>query len=453
MSYQNEQNNQQYPSSGQPDAPRQGRRFRYDPSAEQPGYQAQRPAQYGSGSVPQQRSAQYNSGSVSQQRPGSYDDRTQLYHSERNGASARQQTPQNFDVRQQQQVPQNYNARQRQQTPQNYDVRQRQQAPQNYDVRQRRQAPADYDAPARPQNYRGNPRPRQYGYDDRARRQPAADRDRRARQQYYDDPRQRRDSYNRGRSSSGSSRGRKQKQKTSTPMLVIRVIAIILLVAGLFIIGQKLFGYYNAKKAHGKLQEMVSNNSLEEYRKLRELNSDFFGWLEIQDTEDTKIDYPVMFTPNDEEKYLHTNFNGDYSESGELFIDAHCDPNGYHYLIYGHHMFNGTMFGSLPKYEDYDFYKDHHTVFFDTCDEKGTYEIFAVFKSQIFDDDYDGFEYYEHGNLNDEATYNYYVEQVKSMSLYDTGITPHYGEKIVTLSTCNYHTSDGRFVVCAKKVN
>ena len=146
-------------------------------------------------------------------------------------------------------------------------------------------------------------------------------------------------------------------------------------------------------------------------------------------------------------------FDGDYSESGELFLDANSDPNGYHYLIYGHHMFNGSMFGSLPNYGEEDYYSEHRTIRFDTRFEKGEYEIFAVFYGQVYDDSVDTFKYYNCANLNDEATYNTYVANVKAMSIYDTGITPVYGEKIVTLSTCNYHTDDGRFVVCARKVN
>ena len=42
-------------------------------------------------------------------------------------------------------------------------------------------------------------------------------------------------------------------------------------------------------------------------------------------------------------------------------------------------------------------------------------------------------------------------EQVKAAALYDTGVTAEYGDQLLTLSTCNYHTGDGRFVVVARK--
>ena len=226
--------------------------------------------------------------------------------------------------------------------------------------------------------------------------------------------------------------------------IALRVIAVILLIGGLAIIGNKLYGYISDGREHNKLKELSADLNA-----LHERNSDIFGWIKI---DDTPVDYPVMYTPNDPEYYLHTDFDRDYSESGELFMDALCDPNGYHYLIYGHHMFNGSMFGSLPKYGDEDYFNSHRTFRFDTLYEQGEYEIFAVAYSQVFDDNAPDFKYYYCANLNDENNYNYYVQNVKAISIYDTGITPVYGEKLVTLSTCNYHTEDGRFIVCARKI-
>ncbi|MBQ3330446.1 MAG: sortase [Ruminococcus sp.] len=343
--------------------------------------------------------------------------------------------------------------------PDNYDVTQEpsvnQQRPQNYQSGQqryypddrRRQQPQGYDNRRRPQPQNsGCPQ----GYDNRGRQQPyprndygdnynnGYPRDRRPRSGYYDDR------YDDRRRGSGNNPGRKPKKKTSTGIIVVRVIAVILLLAGLGIVGVKLYHYIDDKLSHNKLAALS-----QDFDQLYAMNNDFFGWLKI---DDTVIDYPVMYTPYDPEKYLHMDFDGNYSESGELFMDADCDPNGMHYLIYGHHMFNGTMFGSLPKYEDEDFFNEHRRLRFDTRSEMGEYEIFAVFYSQVYDDSDDVFKYYECANLNDEGTYNYYVQNVKALSVYDTGVTPQYGEKIVTLSTCNYHTDDGRFVVAAKKV-
>ena len=69
-----------------------------------------------------------------------------------------------------------------------------------------------------------------------------------------------------------------------------------------------------------------------------------------------------------------------------------------------------------------------------------------------YEDEQNVFRYYYFINANDEIEYNNYIEESKKASLYDTGITAEYGEQLLTLSTCSYHTEDGRFVVVAKKM-
>ena len=53
----------------------------------------------------------------------------------------------------------------------------------------------------------------------------------------------------------------------------------------------------------------------------------------------------------------------------------------------------------------------------------------------------------------DEETYNAYVEEVISRSDVDTGIRPVYGEQLLTLSTCEYSSDNGRYVVVARRVD
>lgn len=185
------------------------------------------------------------------------------------------------------------------------------------------------------------------------------------------------------------------------------------------------------------------------YAALYEENPDLFGWVQI---EGTRLSYPVMFTPDDPEYYLRRAFDGSESTSGVPFLDGGCPENGGNYLIYGHNMSGGTMFALLPSYAERDFYEEHPVIRFDTLFEQGEYDVMAAFYSKAYDtDEQDVFRYYQYTDLSSPERFQEYVEQVQAAALYDTGITAEYGDQILTLSTCSYHTDNGRFVVVARK--
>ena len=185
----------------------------------------------------------------------------------------------------------------------------------------------------------------------------------------------------------------------------------------------------------------------EQYRLLREQNGDFAGWLSI---EGTKGDYPVMFTPEEPEYYLRRAFDGSYAASGSLFIGEGCELSGNHIIIYGHHMRDGSMFGSLPDYADQDYGREHPVIRFETPEESGVYEVLAAFYSRVYRvGETDVFRYYQYADLSEAERFSEYVEQVRAAALYDTGVTAEYGDRLLTLSTCSYHTENGRFVVVA----
>ena len=190
------------------------------------------------------------------------------------------------------------------------------------------------------------------------------------------------------------------------------------------------------------------------YADLYLTNSDIIGWIKI---EDTKVDYPVMQTKDDPEFYLHRGFSKEYTGSGVPFMDAASDifiPTS-NFLIYGHHMKNGTMFRDIEKYNDYDFYKDHKTFQFDTIYKggQGTYEVIAAGYSQIYPKDSTEFKYYQYAGMTSQSDFNEYVKGVKALSEYDTGVVAEYGDQLVTLSTCAYQTEDGRFFVVARRAD
>lgn len=197
-------------------------------------------------------------------------------------------------------------------------------------------------------------------------------------------------------------------------------------------------------------QEVVIPEILDEYKPLYNKNRSIIGWIKI---DDTKIDYPVMQTVNNQ-YYLKHNFDQKEDANGCIFLDTNCDVilGCTNYIVYGHHMKSGKMFGSLVKYANKDFYEKHKEINFDTIYEKGTYQVMYVFRSHVFNEEEIAFKYYQFINANSETEFNSAMNEMKSMSLYDTGINAYYGDQLLTLSTCDYQEQNGRFVVVAKRV-
>lgn len=182
------------------------------------------------------------------------------------------------------------------------------------------------------------------------------------------------------------------------------------------------------------------------------MNSDMVGWMTIPDT---VVDYPVMHTPDDVEFYLHTDFDGYYSFSGCLFVGDHCDIDSDMFVIYGHNMNNGTMFGSIDYYLSEEYWSTHSDIIFRTRDETRIYKIFAAFPTKVYDedDDSDDFKYYDSVGKMTKETYEASVKDINSLSALDTGMTPSYPAQIVFLSTCAYHDENGRFVLAAYRIS
>lgn len=195
--------------------------------------------------------------------------------------------------------------------------------------------------------------------------------------------------------------------------------------------------------------EAEEQSPLERYRELYNLNNDMAGWIRI---DGTQINYPVMYTPDSPDFYLKHNFEKESSDYGVPYLAENCDSNGNgdNLIIYGHHIKGGRMFGALMDYTRKEFYESHRIIRFDTLEELAEYEVVAVFKTTVYDDT--GFKYYLFTNADKEADFNAYVKECKALALYDTGVKAVYGDKLISLSTCEYSSPNGRLVVVAKKV-
>lgn len=118
---------------------------------------------------------------------------------------------------------------------------------------------------------------------------------------------------------------------------------------------------------------------------LFEMNAECIGWIYI---EGTNVNYPVMHTPNNPQKYLRKNFEGKYSQSGVPFLDARCTNDSGTAIIYGHNMKNGTQFSDLKKYLDTDFRNSHLMIEFQTEAGVRYYKVADVIQTDIYDEIY-----------------------------------------------------------------
>ncbi len=190
---------------------------------------------------------------------------------------------------------------------------------------------------------------------------------------------------------------------------------------------------------------------LEEYKTPYIKNKKLIGWLKI---DDTKIDYPVMQTSNNE-YYLDHNFNQEYDKNGSIFMDYECSvyPRSTNLIIYGHHMKSGKMFGQLQNYAKESYFTEHPVIQFDTIFEKGTYAVMYAFRSRIYNENEIVFKYYQFIDASSAEEFDSYMKEMAGLSLYNTGVTASYGDQLLTLSTCDNSQEDGRFVVVAKRVS
>lgn len=196
-------------------------------------------------------------------------------------------------------------------------------------------------------------------------------------------------------------------------------------------------------------EEPVKGGMLPEFDRLYEMNDEIVGWIRIDGTE---VDYPVMQTPAIPDYYLNKNFHKEKSSHGCIYAYNRCDifaPSD-NITIYGHNMKDGSMFADLKHYQKKSYWEKHATVQFNTLYEKHEYEIFAVFTTTASKGK--GFRYHTFIDAYDQSEFNSFVATCKELSLYDTGITPQYGDKLITLSTCEYSQTNGRLVVMARRI-
>ena len=179
------------------------------------------------------------------------------------------------------------------------------------------------------------------------------------------------------------------------------------------------------------------------FDELRVMNPDVIGWLTIYDT---KIDYPMVCSPNKNSDYLSKNAEGQWSSSGAIFLDHknQSDFSDFNTIIYGHHMAARAMFGDLDLFLKEDFFNSHEygDVFFNG--QNHGLHLFAMLSVDAYD------KTLYAPAITDETARQDYLSFIKENALFwrELGVTTN--DHIILMSTCSEDITNGRFVLVGK---
>lgn len=248
--------------------------------------------------------------------------------------------------------------------------------------------------------------------------------------------------------------------KTDTKKKIIikslSLFCIVALIASSVYIGAFFYGSYKNKKDIDISKDIWNDTTLTTKLKFDELikqNSDFKAWLTI---DNTRVDYPV-YQAGDDEYYLTHNNLKEESVYGALFL-SYADSiieamNDRNISIYGHSMNDGSMFATVMRYKNLNFYKQNPTIKLYTVEDNYVYKIFSVMlinanplddKGYVFDITRDTFYY--------QSEFDSWINEAYSRSFINTGIDVTTDDSILTLVTCTTEIKDGRFVIMARRV-
>lgn len=240
---------------------------------------------------------------------------------------------------------------------------------------------------------------------------------------------------------------------------IFRLISIIALLA---VLGISYLLFQNAKQTketqdlNVQLVEMRQEAETEEdntdwSKGMLDINSDYKGWLTIYGTQ---ISEPVVQGETNE-TYLRTNINGEHAEAGTLFLDETTDlTQDGNLIIYGHKMNDGTMFGTLDKFEDEEFFDNNGTVCWESEKGKEYYQIFALLVLPGYSTAPDFIDLQAWNNvLDEEQTADMLNTIADRASIFRGESFNLEKDKYIFLVTCDYSINNGRLVLVGRRLS
>ncbi|WP_318504128.1 class B sortase [Bacillus sp. T3] len=246
----------------------------------------------------------------------------------------------------------------------------------------------------------------------------------------------------------------------------IRFIIVLLAVGMMGYSANKLVGVYREYAARSKLYDDYANQFVNmdvkeqtaslsvdvedekaplsiDFDSLLKENEDIVCWIY---SEDSPINYPVVQSA-DNSYYLRRLLDGSYNVAGTIFMDHRNSPDftDLNTIIYGHNMKNDTMFGTLKKYKNQEYYDKHPVVYLITPRQAYKVELIAGY---VIDD---ASNIYNIPQTKEEQKAQFV--KIKEQSTFAANTSFQEGDRLVTLSTCSSEFDSARFVLVGKIIS
>ncbi len=179
------------------------------------------------------------------------------------------------------------------------------------------------------------------------------------------------------------------------------------------------------------------------FSELEDINSDVCGWIQVNGT---NINYPFVQT-NNNDYYLTHSFYKDYNEAGWVFLDYRNNIQSLHQntIIYAHSRIDTTMFGSLKKLLNSNWYnnKDNHIIKLSTKNQNTLWQVFSVYHIPTTSD-------YLKVDFDSPEQFSNFAKMLQDRSVYSFNTSVGGNDKILTLSTC--YSNGEKMVMHAKLI-
>ena len=255
----------------------------------------------------------------------------------------------------------------------------------------------------------------------------------------------------------------KDKKKKRNNIIII-ILILILVVIGSVFLGRYIYDQASANKDAEELSEIVESavlpsETVEEnviqnpydFESLKAKNEDIYSWIIVPNT---KVDYPVVQSPNENDFYLkRSGLTKEWQANGAIYTQKvnkqdYSDPLT---VIYGHNGYKDSMFTTLHQFEKKEFFDQNEYFYIYTENAKLTYQIVSAFK---FDDRHLMYAY----NMQDLNARQSFMDMIQNpdssnKNVRDIGRKLTIDDKICVLSTCITNQKSNRYLVCGVLVN